>query len=502
MSGACETAYARSSVDCDFNGDGTGYGCAASGGAAGAWRGLANVVKTVTTGVDDCDTLKICGSFPAGDMMVVNSTGIFLSSTQLTAASESARITVTGDCSAEGNTTQCVRKNGSKVACAILDGGGTTTNGLAYSVANYLTVRNIKFTNFTGGFVANTCAPTTDPISPKFINLFGDGAGGTLMAVEGLGYLIDGVEMSGQGEGLFVCKGNGSSVSGTITNNKFTTLSTVDANADGIQIEDGGSGVYMDNNEIWKSNPFKGCFIAGSSLGPVQINRPTCHIVGPTAQAAAVSGVAVDGSTNGGYVRNGFFDGGGNSGDAILLRASTNVFVGDFTVSGNIIANFGEIVSFGGQASPAGTIVVEHNSGWASQAGLFAASGFNPSLVTVRDNAFSAPTALDINATVAAADFDLNNNNYANITNWKWRGTTDTTFGAYKTTSSKDAASLNVSHNWLGGNYPTAPLNFRLMVTSSLCKAAYSVPPFAGVYYDTARFAQAPDIGALRCKTN
>jgi hypothetical protein len=47
---------------CPNNGDGLAYGCAASNGAAGAFIAFANVLWTPTVGVDDGDTLYICGA--------------------------------------------------------------------------------------------------------------------------------------------------------------------------------------------------------------------------------------------------------------------------------------------------------------------------------------------------------------------------------------------------------------------------------------------------------
>lgn len=61
-SGAVDTFYVRPVASCPNNGDGLSYGCAASPGAAGAFSTLANIVWTATTGVDDGDTLYICGS--------------------------------------------------------------------------------------------------------------------------------------------------------------------------------------------------------------------------------------------------------------------------------------------------------------------------------------------------------------------------------------------------------------------------------------------------------
>ena len=61
-SAAVDTWYVRPTGACTFNGDGLSYTCAASDGAAGAFSTFANVIYTATTGVDDGDTLYVCGA--------------------------------------------------------------------------------------------------------------------------------------------------------------------------------------------------------------------------------------------------------------------------------------------------------------------------------------------------------------------------------------------------------------------------------------------------------
>lgn len=61
-SAAVDIWYVRTAAACVHNGDGLAYGCAASDGASGAFRDPANIIWTSTTGVDDGDTLYICGA--------------------------------------------------------------------------------------------------------------------------------------------------------------------------------------------------------------------------------------------------------------------------------------------------------------------------------------------------------------------------------------------------------------------------------------------------------
>lgn len=56
-----ETWYVRPTGACANNGDGLAYECAASAGASGAFIGFSNIIWTTTTGVDDGDTLFVCG---------------------------------------------------------------------------------------------------------------------------------------------------------------------------------------------------------------------------------------------------------------------------------------------------------------------------------------------------------------------------------------------------------------------------------------------------------
>ena len=93
------TWYVRPAADCANNGNGTAYGCAASNGAAGAWRTMANVTWGVGN-VDTGDTLKTCSSetspFTTADY---DGGGLAMLHSQQPGAR------VTGDCSAEGGGT-------------------------------------------------------------------------------------------------------------------------------------------------------------------------------------------------------------------------------------------------------------------------------------------------------------------------------------------------------------------------------------------------------------
>lgn len=59
---AVDTWYVRPTGACANNGDGLAYDCAASAGATGAFISGANVLWTATDGVDNGDTLYVCGT--------------------------------------------------------------------------------------------------------------------------------------------------------------------------------------------------------------------------------------------------------------------------------------------------------------------------------------------------------------------------------------------------------------------------------------------------------
>lgn len=77
--------FVRPASICPMNGDGLGYECAATTGAHGAFSGLSNILWTATTGVDDGDTLYVCGAH-ASQLAPTGS------------GSLTARIKVSGDC--------------------------------------------------------------------------------------------------------------------------------------------------------------------------------------------------------------------------------------------------------------------------------------------------------------------------------------------------------------------------------------------------------------------
>lgn len=116
---AADTWYVRPSGACANNGDGLSYGCAASNGAAGAFVTFANVIWTGTTGVDDGDTLYVCGAHAT--MLAPTGSG-----------AAGSPITIRGDCPSDHGTINTV-------------GLTDTTDGIQILDISYITIRAFDF---------------------------------------------------------------------------------------------------------------------------------------------------------------------------------------------------------------------------------------------------------------------------------------------------------------------------------------------------------------------
>lgn len=134
---AAETLYVRPVADCSFNGDGSAYACAASGGAPGAWSKHSNIIMNSsdeTAGqLDPGDTLKVCGSFRVADRTTANYQIFFTVS-----GAANNLITVDGDCSANGGS-----------ATADFNGGTSTLYGFGSDSQTHLTIKNLVIHDFT-----------------------------------------------------------------------------------------------------------------------------------------------------------------------------------------------------------------------------------------------------------------------------------------------------------------------------------------------------------------
>lgn len=64
--------FVRPATICAVNGDGLGYECATTAGGRGAFSGFSNILYSPTTGVDDGDTLYVCGAHATQLSIAVN----------------------------------------------------------------------------------------------------------------------------------------------------------------------------------------------------------------------------------------------------------------------------------------------------------------------------------------------------------------------------------------------------------------------------------------------
>lgn len=147
--GEAATWYVRPSSACSYNGDGTAYGCAATRGARGAWKGFSGL-GALSAG----DTVYICGSFAYADrrssahMLWLQYSG-----------SEGNLITINGDCSANGD-----------LGGAIIDGQNL---GAAYAVSTYnstyLTVKNLALKGVSSRGVFGYADENADQNIDKYV---------------------------------------------------------------------------------------------------------------------------------------------------------------------------------------------------------------------------------------------------------------------------------------------------------------------------------------------
>ena len=115
-SATINTWYVRPPGACTFNGDGLAYGCAAIAGATGAFSGFQNIIWTPTTGVDNGDTLYVCGAHAT--MLAPTGSGV-----------EGLPIILRGDCPSDHGTINTV-------------GLTDTTDGIQLLDVDWFTIRD------------------------------------------------------------------------------------------------------------------------------------------------------------------------------------------------------------------------------------------------------------------------------------------------------------------------------------------------------------------------
>jgi hypothetical protein len=253
-SAAADTWYIRPSGTCPNNGDGLAYNCAASGGASGAFSGFNSLIKTVTVGIDDGDTVRVCGDFVQADAETqFTNQAMFAVEEDATAGSP---ITITSDCSAAG--------------------GGTTTTLTSDRTSGSL-IRTYANTNitFAGTWVLSGAKDAgitlynnsaTDATATKNIRI---GSGITIKDIH-TGALAQGIASSGKNvtigdysttgrkmhiydigvDGIFFYSAGSAFVDGVTMDH----ISVDDANGDCVQIQRVTDGTVVNDLDCDKTN--------------------------------------------------------------------------------------------------------------------------------------------------------------------------------------------------------------------------------------------------------
>lgn len=255
-SAAADTWYARPVAECPNNGDGLAYNCAASGGASGAFSGFNNWINTVTTGIDDGDTVRVCGSFVQADAET-QFTNQALMAIQASGSAGSV-ITFTGDCTAAG---------GSARATLTSDG---TSGSLIRTYANtYITIAgtfNLSGAKDAGMTLYNSA--TGDVAIAKNIRVE---SGTTISNIHG-GSQPVGITYSGTDgyigavtindigvDGIFEYSGGNWTIDGP----RISNISTLDTNGDCVQLQRIVNGDVVKNMYCDKtSKDAKQCVVA------------------------------------------------------------------------------------------------------------------------------------------------------------------------------------------------------------------------------------------------
>jgi hypothetical protein len=149
--------------ECTFNGTGVASNCAASGGAAGAWKTMANVNQaTPVTG----EVVYLCGTF--------TNTERDNSTTMLVTNFTNSGVIVDGDCSAViTNPSTWVDYNGATHTGALINGEGTLARGFDSGSGGVigLTIRNVYITGVTDyGIIGQNLASDNWTITDVYCN--------------------------------------------------------------------------------------------------------------------------------------------------------------------------------------------------------------------------------------------------------------------------------------------------------------------------------------------
>ena len=378
-----ETLYVRPAADCANSGDGSAYACAASGGAAGAWKSMSAVVMNAadTAGqVDAGDTLKTCGSFVAADRDTANY-HLFM-----TESGEAGNvITIDGDCSSDGGS-----------STSDWDGETSTLYGIGTHDETYITVKNLVLHDFTNRGALLYNHTTNDVTIDKHVTLTNltihDIRGSSDICIDGRGKNVTLTYLTIYNCGSDAIWHNGANL--TVSYNTISQISVDAGNSgDGVQMSGTVDGAYIHHNSIDMStvdSKYCGIFQGSTDNGSIRVTNNTC-----VALTNAVNGLGwrfddltgLDFSAN--YTTGGLYNANPNLIAASVYRIYGNVFLSPSQ----------RCLSIGGTG--AGIAEVYHNTCKGATTWGLMNSNTGGATVTFKNNLVSGGGALCINKRAA-----------------------------------------------------------------------------------------------------
>lgn len=471
---AAENWFVRPAADCANNGDGLAYNCAASAGASGAFSGLAGVSWTTTTGLDDGDTLYVCGSFTAADkdfttaMILVSGIG-----------TASAPITLQGDCSSYGGP-----------AKAALDGAGDTaiTYGILWETTDaYVYARNFRVGNVqTNGYQLAATANNAVIDSEVFGTML------TGVALYGTGHVVDNMLVPAGVVQWDAIASVDSMISATIRNSELHSAAT--PASDTIEIPGlSTTSMTIENNLLVHHHEDKGTLTIKRGAGLYVIRDNVFDGADTNGY-----GLSTEGTFEGDLIvqRNVFRNYVGDQANPIQLDGNTTAASPSALIVGNVFIGGYDLMGTGDYW----TVQAYHNTMLNPERYAFysgGTSGVGPAFVDIRNNVMSASTQflnswgyevtliLDGNAYIGSGIHRINNTVYADLA------------AVQAATAYEDNGIAPASAQWHGGESPTDYAQFRPRRTSPLC--GVGVKALTGVTRNGKRLGAAPDIGAFQC---
>lgn len=479
-SAAADTWYIRPVATCPNNGDGLAYNCAASGGASGAFSGFNNLIKTTTTGIDDGDTVRVCGNFVQADAETQFTNQAMLAIEE--SGSAGSVITWTGDCTAVG---------GSARATLTSDG---TSGSLIRTYANtYITIAGtfdlvgakdagMTLYNSSTGDVAISKNIRVES-GTTITNIHG-GTQPVGITYSGTDGYIGAVTISDIGvDGIFEYSGGRWIIDGPVISN----ISTLDTNGDCVQLQRVVNGdvvrnMYCDKTlKDAKQCVVASCLNAGSATCATGADQSqSLKITDNTCLMASTGSLSIGIFSEGqAYVARNFISNPRTYGLTCDLNASANC-----TFESNIIVNPGTgcIGVHKTSAGPAATI--SNNNCWGSSTyGINAAA--NTSTITAKNNTLVGAFTYGIYRG-ASGTSDSYNNIFGAATPYSDNGVA----------GSASAGDKAVSPGHVDGDYPTRAAGFCLSDSSALNNAGAYIGPYVKDYYGH-EFDRPPHIGAM-----